>query len=636
MAEGGCGTFLVWQADPCSASDGVFGLGEALRQFGGVRVEDGFCAWFSRPADAVAAVRALRKAAAGQARCIRMAISTGEAGADPAAERCLNLAAIAHGGQALMTAGAAALIGSDEVKPLGRQRLRDLRSVEDVVQLGPDEFPPLRTLDHLPHNLPVQTTSFVGRRRELAGLKRLLAAERMITLTGPGGTGKTRMALQTGADVLERFPGGVWLAELAGVNDAELIEQAVAAALRLREEPHRPLLEMVITHLTGKRLLLLLDNCEHLVAGAARLVGRLLAACPDLCIITTSREPLGIAGEIMWPLPTLSLPESLQGDPPARGEAVRLFVERAQAASPTFSLTPANLPTVADVCRRLDGIPLAIELAAARTRMFSVEQIGQRLDQRFRLLTTGDRQAPVRHQTLRGAIDWSYELLSEQEQVLWRRLSVFTGGFGLEAAEAVCSEDAVELLSQLVDKSLVVAEEEKGEKRFRLLETVREYGWERLRAAGEEAALRAAHRDWYFGLAERAEPLLTGPEQGAWLDRLEQEHDNLRQALRWSLESGDAEHALRLGAALWRFWYVRGYFSENRERIAQLVGLAGAQGSPAVRARVLNGAGAVLLYLGEVGLAREYMLRCLAIWRELGDLPRRIRRRSTAPRPAGA
>ncbi|HWI60955.1 MAG TPA: tetratricopeptide repeat protein [Symbiobacteriaceae bacterium] len=620
--ESGTVTCLMIQADPLSGLTLPALLDRHLVRYDRLQEwapGDGCCLLFQSVAEAVSAACSLRKSMASEPSAghweqwIRMAVHTGTGGVRPVAERGLAIAATAAGGQILLSAAA---LGETTMRhqPLGALRLRDLRSVEQVhlLHCTADEtaVPVPRTLDSLPNNLPAQTTSFVGRRREMAELKGLLESGRLVTLTGPGGNGKTRMALQTGAELLERFVDGVWLTELAGVTEPDRVVQAVASVLGVREEPGRPPLETLCEHLAAKQLLLLLDNCEHLVAAAAQLAATLLARAPHLRILATSREPLSISGETAWPMPTLA----------AEDEAVRLFLERALCVSPTFALTVENRAAVTDICRRLDGVPLAIELAAARVRVLSVEQIAQRLDQRLRLLTAGDRTAPPRHQTLRATIDWSYELLSEQERALWRRLSVFVGSFALEAAESVCGDDDVlARLAQLVDKSLVVPEEQKGEKRYRLLETMREYAMGKLHEAGEEPALRRAHRDWYLAFAERAEPELMGTNQSLWLDRLGGDHENLRQALGWSLEAGEVDQALRMGAALWRFWYVRGHFSENRDRLTRLADLPGPVGSLQARAKVLNGAGALFYYLADFARAREYFLKSLAVWRDLGD-----------------
>jgi predicted ATPase len=400
----------------------------------------------------------------------------------------------------------------------------------------------------------------------------------LVTLTGSGGAGKTRFALQVAAAAVEGYPEGVCLSELAPVADPALVPKAVATALNVHEVPNRSLAETLVDVLRTKSLLLVLDNCEHLVAACAELADILLRSCPSLRILATSREPLGIAGEILWRVPSLSVPDPMRLPPPERlveYEAVRLFVERATNSRPGFAVSGGNATAIAQVCSHLDGIPLAIELAAARVKVLTVEQIAARLDDRFRLLTGGGRTALPHHQTLRATMDWSYGLLSAQEQIVLRRLSVFAGGWPLEAAETVCSgntvaaADILDVLTQLVDKSLVATETQDGEARYRLLETVRQYGRDRLDEVGEAADVRRRHRDWYLALVEQAAPELLGlgmeREAHMYLERLDIEHNNLRGALEWSRTEPAGEAAeLRLAGALWRFWFERGHWSEGR------------------------------------------------------------------------
>jgi non-specific serine/threonine protein kinase len=397
-----------------------------------------------------------------------------------------------------------------------------------------------------PTNLPISLTSFIGREREIAEVTRLLAGppseSRLLTLTGAGGCGKTRLALRVAGEALGDFPDGVWLVELAALADPALVAGAVAMAVGVREVPGRALTESLVDHLRDRTLLLILDNCEHLVAAAAGLADVLLRSCPRLRVLATSREPLGSAGETIWRVPSLTLPPLSAADAPlleplTRYEAVRLFVERARAAVPAFAPSAENAPALVEICRRLDGIPLAIELAAARVRVFSAAQIAARLDDRFRLLTAGPRTALPRQQTLRATVDWSYDLLAEPERALLRRLSVFAGGWTFEAAEAVAAGDGIQthavldLMAQLVDKSLVIAEEQRGAVRYRLLETIRAYARDRLLEAGEAERTRDRHLAYFLGLAEEAEPRLRGAEERVTLDRLEAEHANLQAAL---------------------------------------------------------------------------------------------------------
>lgn len=483
-----------------------------------------------------------------------------------------------------------------------------------------------------PNNLPSELSSFVGREKELAEVERLLVeGARLITLTGPGGCGKTRLALAVAKDVAGGFEDGVWLVELASLSDPALVAQAVASALKVREAPGRSLTEMLVKYLEPKKTLLVFDNCEHLIEECAALADALLRACPEVRILATSREALSIAGESAWLVPSLFVPDPEQLPPVeellARYEAIRLFVERAKAVVSTFELTEHNAPVVARLCRRLDGMPLAIELAAARARVLSVEQIASRLDDCFGLLTGGSRTTLPRHQTLRATIGWSYELLSERERVLFRRLSVFAGGLTLEAAAEVCAgenlerDEVLDLLTHLVDKSLVlVAEQRGGEARYRLLETVRQYGLEWLEGSGEAGViLHHRHALWYLALAERAEQGLSGPDQLRLLARLETEHDNLRAALRWSLEGGEAEElGLRLAAVLWSFWYTRGHLSEGRGWLERAISESG----PAMtrtKAKALGGAGYIALFQGEHRAAKGFLEEGLALYRELGD-----------------
>jgi predicted ATPase len=496
---------------------------------------------------------------------------------------------------------------------------------------------PIRT------GLPMPLTSFVGREREVAEVRRLLTTTRLVTLTGTGGVGKTRLALQVAAELVGSYPDGVCLVELAPLADPVVVPQAVASALRVREQPGRPLQQTLADALRDRRLLLVLDNCEHLVTACAELAGALLRFCPDLHILATSREVLRIGGETAWRVPPLKLPPLVSAGPsPAtsspvllllqeveRSEAVRLFIARAAVALPGFALTDGNAPTVACICHRLDGLPLAIELAAARVSALGLEQLAARLADRFRLLTGGSRTALPRHQTLRATLEWSYALLAEPEQRLFDRLAVFAGGWTLEAAEAVGagdgieSADVLELLIHLVDKSLVVAQEGlRGEAWYRLLETLREYGWEGLtRSGGADATLRR-HVAFFLALAERAEPELMGAEQRVWLGRLEHQHDNLRAALRWTMESGEAELGLRLAGALGWFWSFHGHYSEGRRWLEGLLGVAGGGGAAALaatRAKALSSAGHLAIYQGDYSRAAALLEESLVMFRDLGD-----------------
>jgi non-specific serine/threonine protein kinase len=483
-----------------------------------------------------------------------------------------------------------------------------------------------------PNNLPLQLTSFVGREREIAEVERLLHSTRLLTLTGTGGCGKTRLALEVASRVLPAYEHGVWLVELAALSDAALVAQTVATALGLREAPGRTIAETLVEFLRERSLLLVLDNCEHLLDACARLADSLLRACPRLRVLATSREALGIGGEVSWRVPSLSLPDAER--PPssedlAGYEAVRLFTERARAVQPRFEVTSANSSSAAAICRRLDGIPLAIELAAARVKALTVEEIAARLDDRFRLLTGGSRTALPRQQTLRALIDWSYDLLSESERGILRRLSTFAGSWTLAAAEAVCAGDplrpaeVLDLLAHLVDKSLVQADEGGGQTRYRLLETIRQYARDKLVESGEASAARDRHLDYFLQFAETAAPALRHADQLVWLARLDVEHDNLRAALEWSLSSGQAGAAVQMAGALHFFWYVRGYFSEGASWLEAALGQIGNETGPVAGAvgRALRGRGWMAHAQGDFAAAGAAMAESVAILRALGDSP---------------
>jgi non-specific serine/threonine protein kinase len=457
-----------------------------------------------------------------------------------------------------------------------------------------------------------------------------------VTLVGAGGCGKTRLAIQVAGELITDYPDGVWLVELGALSDPALIVQKAASVLDLDEETDRPLLEMLTDYLRAKNLLLVLDNCEHLVSACAQLAEKLLQACPNLWILATSRETLGIAGESAFGVPSLSVPDPGRLLPVGAGgnpasdllpyEGVRLFVERALAVQPNFKLTNANAPAVAQICFRLDGIPLAIELAAARVKALSVEQIAARLDDRFRLLTGGSRTALPRHQTLQALIDWSYELLPEAERVLLRRLSVFAGGWTLEATEAVCggdgiqADDVLDLLTRLVDKSLVLVEERNGEARYRMLDTIQQYAREKALGSGDAARVRARHLDFFVRLANEAESRLRSAEQLAWLNRLEAEHDNLRTAMGWIQGSSEAtEPGLRLAGALFWFWLLRGHANEGRRWLEAMLLLAGGSGRNQAYARALWAAGFLAVGQGDIVVGRSRLGESLALFRELGD-----------------
>jgi predicted ATPase/Tfp pilus assembly protein PilF len=477
------------------------------------------------------------------------------------------------------------------------------------------------------NNLPLQLTSFIGREQEIEQLKELLGTARLLTLTGTAGVGKTRLAQEVASRVLTDYSEGVWLVELAALADPELVVGAVAAALGVREQPGKALLATLCDALSRRSMLLLLDNCEHVVGVCAALAEALLRVCPGLRVLATSREPLGIVGELLWRVPALSVPGP--NHMPAvtelsRYEAVRLFVERARLSRPEFGLTAENARVIAEVCRRLEGIPLALELAAARVRALTLEQMLARMDESFGVLTGGGRTRLPRQQTMRGAIAWSYGLLGQDEKRVFERLAVFAGGCTLKAAEAVCGAgrdlgmEVLDVVASLVDKSLLQpTQQADGEARFEMLETIREYGLERLEASGETEQLRRRHADYYLALAAEAAPELFGAREPEWLERLEAEHDNVRAALQWLLEH-DAEAGLRLAAAVYFFWNVHGHYTEGRRWLEAALGRSGTAPS-IVRAKALGGAGNLACLQGDMAPARVYFEESVRLAGEAGD-----------------
>jgi predicted ATPase/class 3 adenylate cyclase/DNA-binding CsgD family transcriptional regulator len=621
---------------------------------------DAFFVVFARASDAVQAAANVQRALAthpwpeGERVRVRMSISTGEptrtaegyVGMD--VHRAARIMSAAHGGQVLLSQATATLVEQDlpddiSLRDLGEFRLKDLGRPRRLFQLVisglPADFPRLRTLDTYQHNLPVQLTPFIGREQELNAVQDLLSREdvRLLTLTGPGGTGKTRLGLQVAAELSDHFTDGVFFVNLAPINDSTLVMSTIAQALDIREATGQAWPERMREVLQQKKMLLLLDNFEQVVSAGVEVVD-MLAACPQLKVVVTSREVLHVRGEREFAVPSMSLPD-LKNLPDLAtlsfNAAVALFLQRAQAIKPDFQLTNANARAIVEICARLDGLPLAIELAAARVKLLPPQALLSRLDQRLSILTGASRDAPARQQTLRNAIAWSYNLLNEAEQKLFRRLSVFVGGFTLEAAEAVCDApenveragEALELLSSLIDKSLLRQAEQEGEElRFIMLETIREYGIERLVAHAETGVAQQAHAEYYLALAERAESELAGSHQVVWLERLEQEHDNLRAALQWLLEQGEAgqstvngwEMALRLGAALEQFWLVRGHYTEGRTFLERA--LAGHEGATkAVQAKALGTAARLALNQGDTDRAEVLCKESLSLWQELGD-----------------
>jgi predicted ATPase/class 3 adenylate cyclase len=575
---------------------------------------------------------------------VRMGLHTGEpaqgatglVGID--VHRAARISAAGHGGQILVSRTARDLLG-DELPPgyslrdLGEHRLKDLPEPERIYQVQAPgletDFPAVQSADARPNNLPRRLTTVVGRDAEIAEARRTLAVVPLLTLTGPGGVGKTRLAEEVASQALDDFEGGIWFVELGSIADPSLVEGQIAAVLGIVDQPGQPLLTTIVDHLRGRTLLLVLDDCEHVLAVCADIADAILRSCESIRIIATSREPLGIEGEALLSVPSLSAPdpEALL-DPATLTDfaAARLFVERARAAQPSFAVSAANAASIARICRRLDGIPLAIELAAARVRALPPEQIAARLDDRFRLLTGGLRTAVPRHQTLRATMDWSFELLSERERAVLRRLAVFAGGATLEAAEAICGSEPVEaadvldMLTRLVDRSLVMADASGEESRFRLLETVREYGRERLVAAGDAGPTLRAHRDWYLALVEEAAAgFFHGPPQATWIARLDREHDNLRAALAWSHDQpGERETGLRIAAAMWRYWEIRGHQAEGLAWLERMLDTPGAEPT-ALRANAFTGAGILAFMKGDATAAWRFHEQSLESHRSLGD-----------------
>ena len=495
-----------------------------------------------------------------------------------------------HGGQVLLSGTTRELVRDilpkdSELHDLGEKRLKDLLRPEHLYQLNITglltTFPPLKTLDLFPNNLPVQLTTFIGREKEIAELKQELEAYRLVTLTGSGGTGKTRLSLQVAAELLEKFDHGIWFVELAPLTDPDLIPQTILSTVGVQEQQGKTPLEVLKEYLRAKQTLIVLDNCEHLISASAQVVNTLLNAAPRLKVMASSREALGVKGEASYPVPSLSLPD-IKHLPAIEGlsqyEAVRLFIDRALLVAPHFVVDKDNTPFIAQICYRLDGIPLAIELAAARIKVLSVEQISKRLDDRFRLLTGGARTALPRQQTLRALIDWSYDILPDNECLLLRRLSVFAGSWTLEAAEEVCTGDGIEtydvldLLSQLVNKSLVVVVEhsQSGETRYRMLETIRQYAREKHLEAGGSETIRDKHLAYFVKLVQHAEPELYRSNQAYWFNKLDDELDNIRMSLEWALAT-NTKSGLQIVCIPWRFWNKRIYSWEIGDWLRHLL-----------------------------------------------------------------
>jgi non-specific serine/threonine protein kinase len=486
---------------------------------------------------------------------------------------------------------------------------------------------PQQTWSSRRDNLPLQLTSFIGRDLDVSELRHLLLTNRLVTLTGAGGVGKTRLAIRMAADLEKTYCDGVVLVEFAALADASLVAKTVVSAIGLAEAPTRPVSETLLDQLSEKKVLLIFDNCEHLVEECARLAETLLRGCPRLTVIATSREPLCIGGEVVWRVAPLSYPPP---EPDVVRElltydAVRLFVERAAVVQPAFSLTTVNSPAVCAICAHLDGIPLAIELAAARVNVLTPDQIAARVGDRFELLTSGSRTSLSQHRTLRAMVDWSYDLLREQEKRLFERLSVFAGSFTLEAAEAVCAgkdvapELLLNLLGGLISKSLVTTFEHTGQMRYRLLETLRQYGAEKNVHNEDAPHIQEQHCLWYLDLAERADRELAGPAQSRWLEQLEMEHANLRAALAWCADRGRAGLGLRLAGALGWFWDVRTHWREGRSVLSELLALPGAGELAAARAKALSALGRLAYRQVDLEPARAAYEESIALYRQLDD-----------------
>ncbi|MHA2621304.1 MAG: tetratricopeptide repeat protein [bacterium JZ-2024 1] len=650
----------LWETNPSAMSRALERHDELIRRavetHGGKivkQVGDGFHAVFANASNAICcAIEAQRTIfqeswETPEPIRVRVAVHSGEAQFrehdyyGPTLNRCHRLMSVAHGGQILVSSVTRELVSNYlppgvSLKSLGEHRLPDLVLPEVVYQVVhpdlPQNFPPIRTLGTYQHNLPIQTTNFVGRANELREATRLLKKCRLVTLVGAGGVGKTRLALQIGADLIDRFRDGVWFIELAHLSDPSFVAQAVAVTLSVREEPGRSLADTLIDYLRPKHILLILDNCEHLVDAVATLADALLAHCPDLRILATSREDLRVSGEHAWRLPSLSAPDSSLSSLPgtlAAFESVQLFIDRAKAVVPGFALTPENANAVARICDLLDGIPLALELAAGRLASLSVQQVADRLSDRFVFLTYGKRTSPSRHKTLAATIEWSYDLLSNLEKRLFERLSVFAGGSDLDAVESICAahpipkSEILDLLSFLTSKSLVNVQPGLvgPEVRYSLLKTLSAYAQMKLVERGEKQMMQRNHLQYYLALVETAEPDLTGPNQDSALQRLEMEHQNILSALRFCLEEeAELDKGLRLATAIWRYWIIRGVPTEGRRLLLEILERAQGKELPgSLLAKAYSAAGAISWAMGDYDESDRWHHLALDIRRSIGD-----------------
>jgi predicted ATPase/class 3 adenylate cyclase len=622
----------------------------AIERHGGTIVKmfgDGLFAVFDEPVDALAATLALQDALADPQSTdgIRLNVRSGlHVGMiehrdndyfGPPVNRTARIMGAAHGGQVLLSQAMADMLvdatlpADTSLRELGRVRLKDLATPESIFQvLHPKlraAFPPLRSLESTPNNLPQQLTSFLGRERELAEVGKLLKTTRLLTLLGMGGLGKTRLSLQVAADSLDDFPDGVWFIDLAPIRDEALVPSAVAQELGVQEEPGRALTRTLCAHLKSRKVLLILDNCEHLVHACAELAKALLQSAPNVHVIATSREALRIAGEQTYAVLPLPVPDKSAGvDALARSDSVQLFVERARLHKPGFALNDRDAPAVAELCVRLEGIPLALELAAARVRALSVSEINARLRDRFKLLTGGGRLLMERQQTLRALVGWSYDLLTPDEQLLLDRLGVFAGGFDVDGCENVCGadplmpEDVLDLLTSLADKSLVMAEAHEDATRYRTLETIREFAREKLTARGDLPMIAARHCDHFLTMAKAGNHGLQGPEQAAWIDRLETELDNLRAAIALALAGGvDPVIAVKYAVALMNFWILRGYVTEGASLIAAALDRPEVQASNVALAHALYVGAALAVSHSDYAAAATTLETCLEVRRTI-------------------
>ncbi len=639
----------------------------AVAAHGGVEVStegDGFFLVFARTADAIAATVDAQRALSGEpwpadaVVRVRMGIHTGDGrldadgsyiGAD--VHRAARVSAAGHGGQVLLSETTSGLVADElpagvGLRGLGEHRLKDLRP-ERICQLVIEgervDFPPIRSLDRRPNNLPTQLTSFVGREKPLAEAEALLQTTRLLTLTGPGGTGKTRLSLQLAANVAERFPDGIWFIALEPVRDPGLVAGTILTTLGLVEAGGRSARDVLVDWLANRQILLVLDNFEQVIEGAP-VVADLLRNAPRVSVIVTSRAPLRVSGEQEYPVPGLPAPRDvlalsdlekmnlpaqdrrLDAAAATQFEAVRLFIARAIGVRPDFKVTNENAPAVAGIAARLHGMPLAIELAAARVKLLPPDAILERLEHQLGMLASGSRDLPERQQTLRGAIAWSHDLLDDGQRRLLARLSVFVGGCELDSAEAICGPaselaglDVLDGLLALADQSLVRAEEIDGETRFRMLDTIREFAAEQLTASGQRDDIHRRHSDTFVVLAESLTPLLSGDDQRRWLGRLERDHDNIRAVLDRAEAAGEAETAIRLGFAMWRYWQKRGHLAEARRRLQAMADASWSRADPRLRARLMEALGGVCWWQADIPAMGVAYGEALELWQAIGD-----------------